>query len=65
MLVVLLVLFGLLVSEAAAGNWFTAVMLGIPIVPCIVGVGGLLVYSLRHHPGDAETGQQGFRPKPK
>jgi hypothetical protein len=47
MLAVLLMLFGLLVSEAAAGNWFTAIVLGIPIVPCILGVGGLLVQTLR------------------
>ena len=46
MLGVLLLLFGLLVGEAAAGNWFTAIVLGIPIVPCIVGVGGLFVQSL-------------------
>jgi hypothetical protein len=51
MLVVLLFLFGLLAGEAAAGNWFTAILLGIPIVPCIVGVGALFVGSLRRRDG--------------
>jgi hypothetical protein len=51
MLVVLLFLFGLLVGEAAAGNWFTAILLGIPILACIVGVGALFVDSLRRRDG--------------
>jgi hypothetical protein len=55
------VLFGLLVSEAVAGNWFTAIVLGIPIVPCILGVGGLLVQTLRGTSRDSSGGKVGPR----